>query len=85
MPSNDDWFLPAGYGTRNPLQDDGFTEDSTAEDVPNGSIRALPHLLELEFFHTRFIGGNGGALDTNVVLEDGFGRVDRDLVVGLER
>ena len=84
MSSNDNRFLPARYGTRDPFKNDGFTEDSTAEDIPNGSIGTLPHLLEVEFLDTRFIGGNGGAFDTDVVLLDGFSRFDRYLVICLE-
>lgn len=50
------------------MKNNGFTEDGTAEDVPDGSIGTLPHLLEVEFLDTRFVGGNRGAFDTNVVL-----------------
>ena len=84
MPSNDNRFLPARYGTRDPFKNDGLTEDSTTEDIPNGSIGTLPHLLEVEFLYTRFIGSNGGAFDTDVVLLDGFSRFDRYLVICLE-
>lgn len=47
------------------------------------SVWALPHLLQLEFFHAGLIRGDGRAFDTDVVLQYGIGRVDGDLVVGL--
>ena len=40
-------------------------------------------LLQLEFLHTGLIGGDGGALDTNLVLLDSLGGINGDLVVGL--
>lgn len=51
--------------------------------VSNGAIRRQPHLLELELFYTLLIWGNGCALDTNRVLFDSLGGIERDLVVGL--
>jgi hypothetical protein len=53
--------------------------------MTDGTVRAPPHLLQLEFFYTSFVRGDSSALDTDVVLLDGLGRVDGDLVVGLER
>ena len=34
-------------------------------------------------FHTRFVGRDGSALDTNIVLQDGVGRIKRHLIVSL--
>ena len=51
--------------------------------MTDGTVRAPPHLLQLEFFYSGLVRGDGSALDTNVVLLDGLGRVDGDLVVGL--
>ncbi len=48
--------------------------------VPLG---ALPHLLEVELLHARFVRRDGGALDADAVLLDGVGRIDGDLVAGL--
>jgi hypothetical protein len=47
--------------------------------MTDGTVRAPPHLLQLEFF----VRGDSSAFDTDVVLLDGLGRVDGDLVVGL--
>ena len=51
--------------------------------VSNGAIGRQPHFLELEFFYTLLVWSNGCALDTNRVLLDGLGGIERDLVVGL--
>lgn len=48
-----------------------------------GAIGRAPHLLQFEFLDPRLIRRDGCALDTDVVLEDRFGRLDRHLVVGL--
>lgn len=40
-------------------------------------------LLQVELLDPRLVGGDGGALDTNAILLDGFGSVDGNLVVGL--
>ena len=84
MSSNDNRFLPARYGTRDPFKNDGFTEDSTTEDIPNGSIGTLPHLLEVELLHTSLIRCDGRALDTDAVLLNGLGGFNRNLVVSLQ-
>lgn len=41
-------------------------------------VGGLPHLLQLELLDTGLIGGDGGALDADLVLLDGFGGIDRD-------
>jgi len=46
--ADDDGLLPAGDNARDVLDDDGLAEDGTAEDVPDGSVGAGPHLLEVE-------------------------------------
>jgi len=59
-------------------------KQSVEGEVTHGAIRTLPHLLQFEFLYPGFIRSDGCAFDSDVVLEDGLGRVDRDLVVGLE-
>lgn len=39
----------------------------------------------MEFLHPGLVWRDGCAFDSDVVLLDGLGGVDRDLVVGLER
>jgi hypothetical protein len=41
------------------------------------------HLLQVEFLHTRLIGGDGGALHADRVLQNGLGGILGDLVIGL--
>ena len=74
---------PAGHQARHVLADDGLAEDHAAQDVADGAVGRLPHLLELELFDARLIGRDGRALDGDAVLLGGVGRIDRDLVVGL--
>lgn len=97
--TNDDGLGPSWDGLGDSLEHDRFTEDGTAEDVSDGSVGGSPHLLELEFFNSSwrgvrggrdgkfwrltFIWGDGRALDTDVVLLDGFGGINGDLVVRL--
>ena len=82
MSSDDDGFFPSWNESGNVLDDDGFSEDSAIEYISDGSIRALPHLLELELLDSRLIGRDGGALDSNFTLFDGLCGLDGDLVVG---
>ncbi|CAG9096414.1 unnamed protein product, partial [Plutella xylostella] len=81
--ADDDGLLPAGDEPRDVLADDGLAEHGAAEDVADGAVGALPHLLELELLDSLLVGSDGGALDADVVLLDGVGTVDSDLVVGL--
>ena len=39
-------------------------------------------MLEIEFLHPGFIGGDGGAFHADAMLLDGIGRVDGYLIVG---
>ena len=66
--SDDDRLGPARDKTRDILADDGFAEHDAAQDIADGAVRRLPHLLELEFFHPRFVGGDGGALNAHTIL-----------------
>lgn len=54
MSANGDGLRPTRNKSGNVLANDWLTEDCATEDVPNGSIGALPHLLEI-----KFCGGGG--------------------------
>ena len=80
--ADDDRLGPARHQARHVLADDRLAEDHAAQDVADGAVRRLPHLLEVEFLHPAFVRRDGGALDADAVLLDRLGRVDGDLVVG---
>lgn len=81
MSSNDDWLGPSWNISWDVAADDWLSEDGTTEVVSDCSIWRLPHLLEFEFFDSSLIWGNGGALDTNLVLLDGNGSINSNLVI----
>jgi hypothetical protein len=51
--------------------------------VSDGAVWRQPHLLELELLHSLLVWGDGRAFDTHGVLLDGFGGIERYLVVRL--
>jgi len=59
-------LLPAGDAERYVLAQDGLAEDGAVEDVADGAVGRLPHLLEVELLDTGLIGGDGGALDADL-------------------
>lgn len=50
MTANDNGFLPARHQTRDVAADDCLAEHSATQDVTDGAIGGLPHLLEVEFW-----------------------------------
>ncbi len=77
-----DGFGPAGHQAWDVIDHDGLAEHGAAEDVADGAVGALPHLLQAELLHACLVRGDGGALDANVVLLDRLGRVHGHLIVG---
>ncbi len=78
--ADDDGLRPTGHQAGHVAADDGLAEDDAAEDVADGAVGALPHLLQIELFDARLVRRDGRALDADAVLLDGVGRVDGDLV-----
>lgn len=68
------WCIGAGKGRHGRVEEDGKTYSS---------VWTPPHFLQFELLHALLVGGDGCALDTDVVLQDGIGSVDGNLVVGL--
>lgn len=81
--TDDDGFSPAGDETRDDGDDNGLTEDGTAEDITDSAVGGEPHLLELELFDAGLVGGDGGAFHTDGVFQDGLGGVSSHFVVSL--
>ena len=83
MSSNDDGFVPVLDESGNVLDDDWFSENSSVEVVSDGSVGTLPHFFKFELFDSGFVGGDGGTLDSDFALLDGFSCIEGDFVVGL--
>ena len=81
--ADDERLGPAGHQPRHVLADDRLAEDHAAQDVADGAVGRLPHLLELELFDARLVRRDGRALDADAVLLGGVGGIDGHLVVGL--
>lgn len=79
--SDDDWLDPAWYATRNIIDDDGLSEDGTVENVSDGAVWTLPHLLQVKLLDSALVWGDGSALDSNLMLLGSLGAVDRNLIV----
>ena len=77
-----DRFGPAGNQTRNVAHHDRLAENGSAENIANGAIGGLPHLLQAEFLDTRLVRRDGGALHADMLTLDGLRRVDGHLIVG---
>ena len=80
--TNDNWSLPAWNEFRDVANDDGCSEDSTADNVSDGSVRRLPHLFEAELLNTGLIRSDSGALDTNLAGLDCLSSLNGNLIVG---
>src|SRR5205814_7770663 len=65
----------------NVLYYDRLTKNSSVQNIADGSVRALPHLLQAKFFYPRFIRSNSSAFDPYAVLLDGISRIDSHLVI----
>ena len=83
MTADHERLCPARHEARHVLADDGLAEDGAAEDVADRAVRALPHFLEAELLHARFVRRDRRALHGDAVLLRRVCRVDGDLVVGL--
>ena len=80
--ADDDRLGPAWNQAWNVRNNDWLAEHNTVENVSNGSVRRLPHLLQTELGYTSLVWGDGGTLHANAVLLDGVRCVNGHLVVG---
>ena len=81
MPSDDNGHFPAWDESRDVFDEYGLSKDSAIEDIPDGSVRTLPHLFQIELLYSCLIGGNGGALDAYFVFLDRLSSINGNLVV----
>lgn len=81
MSSDNDWLGPSRYRSWYTLQNDRFAEHRASQDVPNRPIRAPPHRLQLEFFYTGFVRGDGSAFDPYRIFKDSLSGLDGDFIV----
>ena len=82
MTADHDRLGPPGHQPRDVLADDRLAEDDAAENVADGAVRRLPHLLEAELLHPRFVRRDRGAFDPDPAGLDGMGGLDCDPVLG---
>ena len=82
VPTNNDWLSPAWHESRDVGDDDGLSEDGSIEDVPDGAVGTLPHLLQTELLHSSLIWSDSGALNADLALLNGLGSIDGDLIIG---
>ncbi len=82
MSANDDRFFPSRNKSRDVFDDNGLSENSSIEDISDGSIGTLPHFFKFELFDSSLIGGNGGAFDANFAFSDGLCGFDGDFIIG---
>jgi len=75
-------LIPMSDQPRHIAANNGLAEDGAIENVADGAVGALPHLLESKFLNAAFIRRDGGALDGDAVLLRGVGGIDGDLVAG---
>lgn len=83
MSTNDDGLGPTRNKSGNVLDDDGFSEHCSIEDVSDCSVGRLPHLFQLEFSDSFLVRSDGGTLDTYFVLLDSMSSINGDLIVSL--
>lgn len=83
MSSHDKGQLPPWHQSGDVFADDGFSEHSSVQNGSDGTVRGLPHLLQLELLHPLLIGSDCRALHTHLVLKDSVSSIDGHLIVCL--
>lgn len=73
---------PARHQTRNVRAENWLAKNGATEDVTDGAVRRQPHLLQLELLDALLIGRDRGALDADIVLQNGVCTIDGHLIVG---
>lgn len=81
MSSDDNRHFPTRNESRDVFDEYGLSKDSAVEDIPDGSVRALPHLFQIKLLNASLIRRNGGTLDAYFVFLDCLSCINCDLVV----
>lgn len=81
MTSDYDWFFPAWDKSRNILDDNRLTENSTIKNISDSTIRTFPHFLQLELLNSSLIRSNSGTFNTNFTLFDSISSINSNLIV----
>ena len=82
MAADNDGLCPTRHKTRHVLTDNGFAENNAAQNIADGAVWRLPHLLEVKFFHTGRIRSDSCAFHAYTILLDCVGGIDCYLVIG---
>ncbi len=82
MTADADRGCPVRYKPRNIIANNGFPKNSAVENIPDRSIRALPHLFKVKFFYSCFVRCDGCAFNTDTMFFYGKGSIHSDLVIG---
>jgi hypothetical protein len=80
--TDNDWFFPSRYQFGYIFDDDRFSEDSSVEDVSDGTVGAFPHFFEVELLDSGFIWRDGCAFDAYFALLNGLGGLEGDIIIG---
>ena len=83
MSGQSDRRFPAFDRGLDSLYQNRSTENGTVERGTDRSVRTLPHLLEIVFFHACGIRCDCRAFDTDFILLDSVGCIDRNLIISL--
>ena len=83
MTTDDDRFRPVRDQPWYIFDDNRLTEDNATEDVSDGSIRRLPHLLQVKFLDACLIRRDRRAFDADTMLLYRVSAIDSHLVISL--
>ena len=82
MAGDGDGLFPVLDHRLDAVDHDGGTEHGAVQHGADGTVGALPHLVQLVLVHALGIGGDGGALDRHAILLVGKSSVHGHLVAG---
>lgn len=81
MTSNDDRFFPPWNKSWDVFNNDRLSENSTIQNISDGTIGAFPHLLKVEFFDPCFIWSNGSTFNSNLTLLNRISSINSNLII----